>query len=130
MKPIFYALPLLLVLPSCKDESSATAPKAVEVKDEVVIVDPLPADAAPVIIDENGVEVIDPAGKTPGQHLDHALQKTGEGLQTAGEHTEHGIKVAREKTEAGINTAAEKTGEFLQRVGERIEEAGQRAEEP
>jgi len=127
MKQSLFILPLLVVLPSCKKESSADVPKAVEVREEVVIVSPTPTatEVSPV------VEVV-PAetSKTPGQHLDHALQKTGEGIQTAGEKTEHGLKVAREKTEAGIDKAAEKTGEFLKRVGEKIEDAGQSTEEP
>lgn len=126
MKPCLAILPVLFVLFSCKKESTAEVPKAVEVKEEViVVVDPPPVEPVPVLPDEAIVE----ERKTPGEHLDHALQKTGEGLQTAGEKTEHGLKVAREKTEAGIDKAAEKTGEFLKRVGEKIEHAGERAQE-
>ena len=136
MKRSLFILPLLLASPSCKKESTASVPKAVEVREEVVIVaDPPPAPLTPPVVevtppvvegDPTIIEVTPPA-KTPGEHLDHALQKTGEGLQTAGEKTEHGINVAREKTEEGVQKAAEKTGDFLKRMGEKIEEAGEKA---
>lgn len=115
MKAILPLLPALLFLPSCDRHESAAAPKAVEVIEEpVVVADPPPVDP-----------------KTPGQHLDRALQKTGEGLQTAGEKTEEGIQIAKEKTEAGLEKAAEKTGKFLKRVGEEIENhATPQKEEP
>lgn len=112
-----HLLPLLvLALVSCDKNPTAGAPKAVEVPEEVVAVPP-PEDP-----------------KTPGEHLDKALQKTGQGLQVAGEKTEEGLKTAREKTEAGLDKAAEATGKFLKRVGEKIEEQAEKplppAEEP
>jgi hypothetical protein len=105
MKAIPLILPVLFVLPACdRDRAEVDAPRAVEVvEEEVVVAEPAPA-----------------TPKTPGQHLDHALQKTGEGIQTAGEKTEEGIRIAKEKTEAGLESAAEKTGKFLKRVGEEI----------
>ena len=110
-------LPLaVLALISCDKTPTAEAPKAVEVAEEVVVVPP-PEDP-----------------KTPGEHLDKAIQKTGQGLQVAGEKTEEGLKTAREKTEAGLDKAAEETGKFLKRVGEKIEEQAEKpvppAEEP
>lgn len=51
---------------------------------------------------------------TPGQRLDHAIEKTEQGLGTA-----------KEKTEEGLRKAAEKTGGFLKRTGEKIEKAGE-----
>jgi hypothetical protein len=104
VKKLHFLLPALVVLASCDKNSTAEAPKAVEVKEELVLVPP-PEDP-----------------KTPGEHLDQALQKTGQGLQVAGEKTEEGLKTAKEKTEAGLDKAAEATGKFLQRVGEKIEE--------
>lgn len=108
-----HLLPLLvLALVSCDRNSTAGAPKAVEVPEEVVAVAPAE----------------DP--KTPGEHLDKALQKTGQGLQVAGEKTEEGLKTAREKTDAGLNKAAEATGKFLKRVGEKIEEQAEKPVPP
>ncbi|HEY1122961.1 MAG TPA: hypothetical protein VGE67_15220, partial [Haloferula sp.] len=107
MKRCLFILPLLLAVPSCKKESSASVPKAIEVREEVIITaDPPPAPLAPPVVEVTPSVVgeappvveVTPPPRTPGEHLDHALQKTGEGLQTAGEKTEHGINVAREKT--------------------------------
>lgn len=116
MKPLHFLPFLVLALVSCDKNPTAAAPKAVEVPEEVVAVPP-PEDP-----------------KTPGEHLDKALQKTGQGLQVAGEKTEEGLKTAREKTEAGLDKAAEATGKFLKRVGEQIEEQAEKpvppAEEP
>ena len=107
---------LVLGLLSCDKSPTADAPKAIEVPEEVA---ESPSPAEP---------------KTPGEHLDKALQKTGQGLQVAGERTEEGLKTAREKTEAGLDKAAEATGKFLKRVGEKIEEQAEKpvppAEEP
>ena len=107
---------LVLVLVSCDKNPTAGAPKAVEVPEEVAAV---PEPESP---------------KTPGEHLDKALQNTGQGLQVAGEKTEEGLKTAREKTEAGLDKAAEATGKFLKRVGEEIEKQAEKpvppAEEP
>ena len=47
---------------------------------------------------------------TPGERLDHAIDKT-----------EQGVRTAAEKTEEGLRKAAEKTGGALQRVGETIQ---------
>lgn len=47
---------------------------------------------------------------TPGERLDHAIEKTHEGLDTA-----------KEKTEEGLRKAAEATGGGLRRLGEAIE---------
>ena len=106
-------LPFVVVaLVSCDKNPSAAAPKAVEVPEEVVVV-PQPEDP-----------------KTPGEHLDKALQKTGQGLQVAGEKTEEGLKTAKEKTEAGLDKAAEATGKFLKRVGEKIEEQAEKPVPP
>ena len=52
----------------------------------------------------------DAPSPTPGQRLDHAIEKTEQGLGTA-----------KEKTEEGLRKAAENTGNFLQRAGETIE---------
>lgn len=108
VKKLHFLLPSLVVFASCHKNSTADAPKAIEVKEEVLLVPPLE----------------DP--KTPGEHLDQALQKTGQGLQMAGEKTEEGLKTAKEKTEAGLDKAAEATGKFLKRVGEKIEEEAER----
>lgn len=103
---------VVLALVSCDKNPSAAAPKAVEVPEEVVVVPP-------------------PEGpKTPGEHLDKAIQKTGQGLQVAGEKTEEGLKTAREKTEAGLDKAAEATGKFLKQVGEKIEEQAEKPVPP
>ena len=112
----FNLLPfVVLALVSCDKNSSAAPPKAVEVREVELL--PTPADP-----------------KTPGEHLDKAIQKTGEGLQVAGEKTEEGLKTAKEKTEAGLDKAAEATGKFLKQVGEKIEEQAEKpvtpAEEP
>jgi hypothetical protein len=116
VKPLHFLPFLVLAFVSCDKSPTAAAPKAVEVPEEVVAVAP----------------PVDP--KTPGEHLDKALQKTGQGLQVAGEKTEEGLKTAKEKTEAGLDKAAEATGEFLKRVGEKIEEQAEKpvppAEEP
>ncbi len=130
MKAAVSVLPFIFVLASCDKESTAETPKAVEVNEEVTVVVPAPTaeaieDAAEEAEEmaEDAAAALDPnRPQTPGEHLDHALQKTGEGLQTAGEKTEEGLKTAKEKTEAGLEKAAEKTGEFIKRVGERIEE--------
>jgi len=79
------------------------------------IVEPAPPAAVPVTepeefkVAEEEPGTLEPA-PTPGQRLDHAIDKTGEGLETA-----------RDKTEEGLRKAAEKTGGFLQRAGETIE---------
>lgn len=52
----------------------------------------------------------DAPSPTPGERLDHAIEKTEQGLGTA-----------KDKTEEGLRKAAEKTGNFLQRTGETIE---------
>lgn len=104
MKKLHSLFPALVLFASCDRNSTTDAPKAVEVKEELVLLPP-PEDP-----------------KTPGEHLDQALQKTGQGLQVAGEKTEEGLKTAKEKTEAGLDKAAEATGKFLKRVGEKIEE--------
>lgn len=131
MKSILLLVPIVFTLASCDKDSTAEAPKAVEVTEEVTVV--VPAETAGAIEDaaeeaeemaeeaaeamEEAAEAADPnRPQTPGEHLDRALQKTGQGLQTAGE-----------KTEEGIDKAAEKTGNFLKKVGEKIEE---KAEEP
>lgn len=109
----FNLLPfVVLAFVSCDKNSSADAPKAVVVEEKVVVV-PAPADP-----------------RTPGEHLDKALQKTGQGLQVAGEKTEEGLKTAREKTEAGLDKAAEETGKFLKRMGEKIEEQAEKPVPP
>lgn len=60
-------------------------------------------DALPAIpVDEE-----EPVPQTPGEHLDHAIQKTDE----------------------GVRKAAGATGRFLQRAGERIEEKAKEAEQ-
>ncbi len=116
MKMRAFLLPAVALLASCDKSSTTEAPKAVEVSEEVVVT-PAPEDP-----------------RTPGEHLDKALQKTGHGLQVAGEKTEEGLKTAKEKTEAGLDKAAEATGRFLKRVGEKIEEQAEKpvtpAEEP
>ena len=112
MKKLHFLLPAFAAIVSCDKNSSVGAPKAVEVREEVVVV-PSPEDP-----------------KTPGEHLDKALQKTGQGLQVAGEKTEEGLKTAKEKTEAGLDKAAEATGKFLQRVGEKIEEQAEKPVPP
>lgn len=104
MKKLRLPLLALFAFASCDKNSTAEAPKAVEVPEEVVAVPP------------------PEAPRTPGEHLDRAIQKTGQGLQVAGEKTEEGLKTAKEKTEAGLDKAAEATGKFLKRVGEKIEE--------
>lgn len=53
---------------------------------------------------------------TPGQRLDHAIEKT-----------EQGVRTAAEKTEEGLRKAAEKTGGALQRVGETIQRKAEEA---
>lgn len=107
MKNLMLLLPAVLVLVCCDKKSDAAAPKAAEVQEE---------------------SAADP--KTPGDHLDKAIQKTGEGLQVAGEKTEEGLKTAREKTEVGLDKAAEATGKFLKRVGEKIEEQAEKPVPP
>jgi hypothetical protein len=52
-------------------------------------------------------EIVEP---TPGQRLDHAIEKTEEGLGTA-----------KEKTEEGLRRAAGATGGALRRAGDAIE---------
>lgn len=64
---------------------------------------------------------------TPGQRLDHAIEKTGQALQTAGQKTEQGVRTAAEKTEEGLRKAAEKTGGAIQRVGETIQRKAEEA---
>ena len=112
MKKFHFLPPALVVFVSCNKNSTADAPKALEVKEEVVLV-PQPEDP-----------------KTPGEHLDQALQKTGQGLQVAGEKTEEGLKTAKEKTEEGLDKAAEATGKFLKRVGEEIENQAEKPVPP
>jgi hypothetical protein len=112
VKKFHFLLPALVVFVSCNKNSTADAPKALEVKEEVVLV-PQPEDP-----------------KTPGEHLDQALQKTGQGLQVAGEKTEEGLKTAKEKTEEGLDKAAEATGKFLKRVGEEIENQAEKPVPP
>lgn len=81
---------------------------------ETVVVETPPA--AVVVEDEKEFKIAEeePAdlepSPTPGQRLDHAIEKT-----------EQGIDTAKEKTEEGLRKAAEKTGNFLQRAGEAIE---------
>ena len=112
VKKLHFLLPAYAALVSCDKNSSAGAPKAVEVREEVVVI-PSPEDP-----------------KTPGEHLDKALQKTGQGLQVAGEKTEECLKTAKEKTEAGLDKAAETTGKFLKRVGEEIENQAEKPVPP
>jgi hypothetical protein len=110
MKKLHFLLPVAVLLGACDKNSPADAPKATEVEEA-----PVPAPADP---------------RTPGEHLDQAIQKTGQGLQIAGEKTEEGLKTAKEKTEAGLDKAAEVTGKFLKRVGEKIEEQAEEPEAP
>lgn len=95
------------------------------------IVEPAPPAAIPVTEPEDFKVAEEEPGNpdapspTPGQRLDHAIEKTEQGLETARDKTEQGLETARDKTEEGLRKAAEKTGNFLQRAGEAIErEAG------
>ncbi|QJE98673.1 hypothetical protein [Luteolibacter luteus] len=152
MRSSILLIPLVMTVASC-DRENSKPPKAVAVPENAitpgeVVVSEEPPVALPVdedeVVDVDGEEapeLPDPAAsRTPGEHLDHALQKTGEGLQTAGEKTQEaaiiteertkeGIRTAREKTETGLRKAADATGNFLKRAGEKIEEAGEKAEE-
>ena len=111
VKPLNLLPFVVLALASCDKNSTSDAPKAVEVRE----VEVLPTPAEP---------------KTPGEHLDKAIQKTGQGLQVAGEKIEEGLKTAKEKTEVGLEKAAEATGKFLKQVGEKIEEQAEKPVAP
>ncbi len=111
--PILAAACFSLV--SCEKEQVTEVP--VSTTPETVETAPVPA-AIPVNEDAFKIGEEEPAenapSPTPGQRLDHAIEKTEQGLGTAAE-----------KTEGGLRKAAEKTGQFLQRAGEKIEKAGE-----
>lgn len=89
---------------------------------------PVPEDEVPTVdVDEDEPS---PAPRTPGEHLDRAIERTGQGLQTAGEKTEQGVRTAAEKTDEGLRKAADATGRWLQRAGEKIENDANRQQQP
>ncbi|OYV01145.1 MAG: hypothetical protein CFE26_23220, partial [Verrucomicrobiales bacterium VVV1] len=129
-----FALALLFV--SCGKKETPTepaapaAPVAAAPAPPAPKVDPVEVATPPVAIpvedqspdeEEPSAPDTDLVQPTPGQRLDHAIEKTGQALQTAGEKTEQGVRTAAEKTEEGLRKAAEKTGGALQRVGETIQ---------
>ena len=104
-----FLLPLL-ALSSCKDRDPVVVtPVAVESRpDGTVVEKPLPPvvvvpsediPAAPAL-DEIPLDEEEPAPRTPGEHVDRAIQKTDEGLRK------------------GLDS----TGRSLERFGEKIEE--------
>ena len=111
MKKSILLIPLAVALASCDRESSAP-PKAVAVPEsDATAPAPEPMAVPPVAVPPPAVAaeepvVPEPAPETPGEHLDHALQKTG------------------------LRKAADATGNFLKRAGEKIEDAAEEGEEP
>jgi len=108
------SLAAALCLASC--EKKEEAPAAGQPLPSSEIAEPTPPAAIPVtepadfkVAEEEPGNLEEPS-PTPGQRLDHAIEKTEQGLETA-----------RDKTEEGVRKAAEKTGNFLQRAGETIE---------
>ena len=114
MKSSVYILAAACIaLVSCeKEETVSSAPEASQ------STTPPPAAVPVTEPEEFKVGEEEPAenapAPTPGQRLDHAIEKTEQGLGTA-----------KETTEEGLRKAAEKTGGFLKRTGEKIEKAGE-----
>lgn len=113
-------------LVSCERKTGATDSSDQQIPSSE-IAEPAPPAASPVTQPEDFKVAEEEPGNpespspTPGQRLDHAIEKTQEGLETAKEKTQDGLETAKEKTEEGLRKAAEKTGGFLQRTGEAIE---------
>lgn len=132
MKPLSL-LPLVAfasLLVSCDKkeapvDSVPTPPVAAAPVPEPVKAAPVEATSPPVAIpvedqspdeEEPSAPDTDLVQPTPGQRLDHAIEKT-----------EQGVRTAAEKTEEGLRKAAEKTGGALQRVGETIQKKAEEA---
>jgi hypothetical protein len=121
MKASFLIFSPLLLLASCKEKKTVVVvPVATEVahdnsfrpdgtpRQEVKVVPPtavpVPEEVPPAVeVDEE-----EPSPRTPGEHVDHAIQKTDEGLRKA----------------------ADATGRFLQRAGDKIEDESRRQAPP
>jgi hypothetical protein len=104
-----------LCLASCDRDKSIAADPAHTSAPAIEVVEPRPPAAIPVAepqefkIGEEEPGNLE-AEPTPGQRLDHAIEKTQQGVET-------GV----EKTEEGVRKGAGATGRTLQRVGEAIE---------
>ncbi len=124
-----FALASLFV--SCGKKESPTEPAAPAAPVAVVPapptpkVDPVEVTAPPVAIpvedqspdeEEPSAPDTDVVHPTPGERLDHAIEKT-----------EQGVRTAAEKTEEGLRKAAEKTGGALQKAGEKIQQKANEA---
>lgn len=134
MKPltVLPVLGLALLLVSCGKKETPTEPTA-PAAPVAVTPAPAPEKAAPVEVatppvaipvedqspdeEEPSAPDTDLVQPTPGQRLDHAIEKT-----------EQGVRTAAEKTEEGLRKAAEKTGGALQRVGEKIQQKAEEAQ--
>lgn len=118
MKPLF-VLPLLgFAFIACKPQATTersdppSEAHAVAVDQAQTVSQPTKGSAPTSEVPDDLPDEDEP---TPGERLDHAIEKTGEGLQKAGE-----------KTEEGLRKAGAKTGDALQRLGEKIERAAER----
>ena len=112
MKAAVSAILLSLTLVAC-DRNESTGSGGGDPASSPVATEPAPPVAKPVTeLQEFKVGEEEPAAgePTPGERLDHAIEKTGEGLETA-----------KEKTEDGLRKAAEATGGGIRRLGEAIE---------
>lgn len=112
MKATIPAIFLSLALVACDREDPANSGATTPAPSATTVGSPPPA-ATPVADPEEfkvGEEEPALGEPTPGERLDHAIEKTGEGLETA-----------KEKTEEGLRKAAEATGGGLRRLGEAIE---------
>lgn len=104
-----------LCLTSCDRDKSIAADSEHASAPATEVVEPRPPVAIPVAepqefkIGEEEPGNLE-AEPTPGQRLDHALEKTQQGLETGAE-----------KTEEGLRKAGGATGRTLQRVGDAIE---------
>lgn len=117
-RSVLFPAAVCLALVSCEKKESEISVSGEPVRTEVSVTVDQTADGAPaaVVVEEKEFKIaeeepsdLEPS-PTPGQRLDHAIEKTEEGIGTAAE-----------KTEEGLRKAAEKTGNFLQRAGEAIE---------
>lgn len=112
MKAAVSAIFLSLALVACDREDpsgskgSASAPAAANSESAPPAAKPV-TDPQEFKVGEEEPAVGEP---TPGERLDHAIEKT-----------EHGLETAKEKTEEGLRKAAEATGGGLRRLGEAIE---------
>lgn len=112
MKAVIPAIFLTLALAACDRKDPSGPGETVPAEPATAPGSSPPAAEAVAVPQEFKVGEEEPAAgdPTPGERLDHAIERTNEGLETA-----------KEKTEEGLRKAAEATGGGIRRLGEAIE---------